>query len=192
MVVFSTKLYSEESALKETLDREEQNKILEARALKAAEGSDCTSKDGSFIEVLMFTLSNEVYAIETIYIKEVYPSKEVTQLPCVPPFVHGVINIRRRIYSVVNLKHFFGLSNSEEHLNAKVIILEKNQNAFGILTDEILGVESVNVKNFQTQLPTLSEIGKEFIKGITKNRVIILNGLELLNSEKIVVNETVG
>src|SRR5439155_26042073 len=61
------------------------------------------------LEVIEFRLADEQYGLESAYVREVYPMKELTPLPCTPPFVLGLINLRGQILSVIDIKKFFGL-----------------------------------------------------------------------------------
>src|SRR4029077_20843283 len=80
----------------------------------------------TWLEVLEFRLAQESYAIETRYVREVYPLKDLTPLPCTPPFVLGIVNVRGRILPVIDLKKFFDLP--ERGLNGllRIIVIEGN------------------------------------------------------------------
>src|ERR1035441_10847869 len=62
------------------------------------------------LELLEFRLAQECYALETRHVREVYPLRDLTPLPCTPPFVLGVVNVRGRITPVIDIKKFFDLS----------------------------------------------------------------------------------
>ena len=59
--------------------------------------------------VVEFNLAQELYAIEAIYVREVYHYKELTPLPNLPSFVKGIINVRRQIIALLDLRVFFDL-----------------------------------------------------------------------------------
>lgn len=171
---------------------EEKESILQERARKIALNGTEISINHSLTEVVVFVLGEENYAIEVTFIKEVYPLIDVTVLPCVPSWVYGVINVRRKIYSVVDLKSLFGLSQDEDVSELRVILLEDGNLSFGILADEICGVQQIEMNHLQLQLPTQSHKSKEFFRGITNDGVIVLNGSKLLNSEGLIVDEVVS
>lgn len=177
---------------KEASSKEEREIILKERARIIALAESDKGSNSIRREVVVFALEKENYAIEATYVKEVYPLIDVTILPCVPPWVYGVINVRRKIYSVIDLKNLFGLEQNQENSEMKVIILEEGNMSFGILTDEIYGVKSIDLDSLQSQLPTQTHKSKEYFKGITKDRVIVLNGDKLLHSESLVVDEVIG
>src|SRR4051794_13858537 len=83
--------------------------ILQARARALARRPEEAPAAGEMLEILEFTLASERYAVENRYVLEVAPLKELTPLPCTPPFVRGIVNVRGRILPVFDLKMFFDL-----------------------------------------------------------------------------------
>ena len=61
----------------------------------------------------------------------------------------------------------------------------------GILADAILGVRSITVEELQPALPTLTGIRAEYLKGITKDPLAVLDVEKILSDEKILVNDGV-
>lgn len=141
------------------------------------------------ISLVEFSLGDEKYAIESQYIQEVYPLNDVTVIPCVPSYVFGVINVRRRILSVVDLREIFGVPRSEENLKQKVIILEGDAIEFAILADSIKGMRKISPGEIQSTLPTLTGVRKEFFKGVTQDGLVILDGLKILSGKRIIVSK---
>jgi purine-binding chemotaxis protein CheW len=170
---------------------EEQKRILKARACALArtpKGEDITT---ARIEVVEFLLAYERYGLELLYVREVYPLKELTSLPCTPPFVVGIINVRGRLLSVLDIKNFFDLpAKGLTDLN-KVIIVHDPSMEFGILADALLGVRSIPIEEIQASLPTLTGIRDEYLMGVTKDRLVILDAGRLLSDKKIIVHEEV-
>jgi purine-binding chemotaxis protein CheW len=170
---------------------EEQKRILKARACALAripKGEDITT---ARIEVVEFLLAYERYGLELLYVREVYPLKELTSLPCTPPFVVGIINVRGRLLSVLDIKNFFDLpAKGLTDLN-KVIIVHDPSMEFGILADALLGVRSISIEEIQASLPTLTGIRDEYLMGVTKDRLVILDAGRLLSDKKIIVHEEV-
>jgi purine-binding chemotaxis protein CheW len=175
-----------------TLDNDKhtfKQKILKQRAKELAKQKDRQDQNIASIETVEFILSNEHYAIELNYIREVYPLKDLTSLPCTPTFVSGIINVRSQIVSIIDLKKFFDLPEHDSDAKKRVIILHNNQIEFGILADEIKGVLSIPVKDIQMSMLTLQGIGSEYIKGVTEKRIVILDAEKILSDARIVVHE---
>jgi len=172
-------------------DPDEKKKILKARAKALAQESKGKETAEIYIEVVEFLLAYEKYGIESSYVREIYPLKELTPMPCTPPFVLGVINVRGQILSVIDIKKFFDLPEKGLTDLNKVIILQSDRMEFGILADVVLGVRNVLLSELQPSLPTLTGIREDYLKGVTGEQVVILDAEKLLSDKKITVHEEV-
>jgi purine-binding chemotaxis protein CheW len=169
---------------------EEKKRILRERAeLLAREKKEKVDADS--LEVVAFLLANERYGLESRYIREVYPLKDYTPLPGVPPFVLGLVNVRGQILSVVDIKKFFDMPDTGISDLNKVIIIKDYAMEFGILADAILGVHTIAVSSIGPPLPTLTGIREEFLKGVTGDRMVILDAARILADKNIVIHEDV-
>lgn len=166
-------------------------RILKGRAL-ALGWNLAEAQAGESLELIEFQLSTERYAVEPRYVREVHPLMNLTPLPCTPPFVLGIINLRGEILSVIDIKKFFDLPERGLTDLDKVIVLQAGEMAFGILADSILGARRVALTEIQPSLPTLTGIREKYLKGVTRERTVILDAEKLLNDESILVNEQVG
>jgi purine-binding chemotaxis protein CheW len=173
------------------MDDSEKIKILRERAKLLAQKKDNNDDKEPSIRIIEFILGEERYAVETHYLQEVYHLKEITPLPCTPAFVSGIINLRGRILSIIDLKIFLGLQQKSLNKINKVIIIKKDDMEFGIQVDSIIGVSNFLVKNFQLPPPALSGIGASYLLGISLDGLIILNAEGILDDKKIVIHEEV-
>lgn len=169
---------------------EERKLILKKRAEMLAREKE-KKVDADSFEVVEFLLAKEHYGIESHFIREVYPLKDFTPLPGVPRFVVGLINVRGRILSVVDIKKFFDMPDIGISDLNKVIIINNDTMEFGILADAILGVRNIAVNELGPPLPTLTGIREEFLKGVTTERMVILDAARILTDNNIVVHEEV-
>lgn len=171
---------------------EETQRILKARAQALAREPEPAEAAGEHIEVVEFLLAHERYALESQYVREVYPLENLTPLPCTPTFVLGVVNLRGEILSVIDLKKFFELPEKGLTDLNKVIVLQSGNMLFGILADVIAGVRRIPVTDIQPSLPTLTGVREEYLKGVTAGRTVILDASRLLTDESIIVQERVA
>lgn len=143
-------------------------------------------QDAATISVVEFNLAPERYAIEEKFVSEVLSLKEITSIPGTPAFVMGVINLRGRIVSIVNLKTLFNLKEKGLTELNKVLILKNESMEFGIVADSIFGNRSLASNGISPPPLTLDTIGIEFITGVTPDGLVLLNALNLLTSKKII------
>jgi purine-binding chemotaxis protein CheW len=142
-------------------------------------------------DVIVFTLVNDHYGIETTFVREVFPAMDVIPIPCTPSFVAGVINVRGDILAVIDLKTYFGFPVSEPASPGEVIIVEMGESLFGILADSTLGVSFVSLADFQSPSPGLSGTRAESLRGLTKGQVFVLDIPGMLAAKKLWVHEEV-
>lgn len=170
---------------------EQSRRILETRAKDLAK-PPARPDDRERLEVLVFSLAGETYGVETCHVREVCQLKDLTAVPCTPPFVAGVINLRGRILAVVDLRRFFELpARGLTELN-RIIVLAGNDNELGLLADSVDGVRSVLLADLQDGLPTLTGIRERFLKGVSGRMLAVLDGGRLLADAGLKVNEQVA
>ncbi len=170
---------------------EARKKILQARARELAREPE-QGRDGiECIEIVEFLIARERYGIESSYVCEVCPLRELTPLPCTPPFVLGIMNVRGNIISVIDLRKFLDLPEKGLTDLTKVIVLQDETMEFGILADAILGSRRIPVRDLQQPIPALTGILGDCLKGVTEELLVVLDGGAILADRRIVVHEEV-
>jgi purine-binding chemotaxis protein CheW len=186
-------LENSESAMTKPIEvaLEKKRTVLRSRAKKLAQELGKRGSDTDYLEVLEFLLAHETYAIETMFVREVYPMTELTPLPCTPVFVFGLINVRGQILTVIDMKKFFDLPEKGITNLNKVIVVRKDAMELGILVDEIIGIRNLLVSELQPPLSTMTGIHAEYLKGVTGERLIVLDMERFLTDKKLIVQEEI-
>jgi purine-binding chemotaxis protein CheW len=143
------------------------------------------------LEVLEFRLANERYAVETRHVGEVHPLRDLTPLPGTPPFVRGIVNLRGRIVPVFDLKKFFELPEQGLTDLHRIIVVRGPDLELGLLADVVVAVRLIAADALSPALPTLSAIGAEYLKGVSEERLVVLDLDRILADPRIVVNDEV-
>lgn len=169
---------------------DKQKKILEERARALTKSTEVQA--GESMQLVVFTLANETYGIATDYVREVQPLRQVSPVPCTPDFVVGVINIRGSIYSVIDIRSFFGVQKQDITELTKVILVNAAGLDVGILADDVKGATSIPLAEIKAALAAQSAAKDEFVQGVTKDMLIILNLEALLKDERLIVHQEVG
>jgi purine-binding chemotaxis protein CheW len=163
---------------------EEKRRILKARAValgrEAAKG-----KDEPSVEVVTFLLAYETYGLESRWVREIFPLRELTPLPWNPPFVAGIVNVRGRILAVIDIKKLFDLPEKGLTDLNKVLVIQGGAMELGILADQVLDMLSVPLNMIQPTLPTLTGIREEYLKGVTAERLVILDAEKVLTDPRL-------
>lgn len=143
------------------------------------------------LEILVFQLAAETYAVETRFVREVHPLRDLTPIPCTPPFVLGIINLRGELCPVIDLKRLFGLPERSLSNVTRAVIVRDESMELAIVADTIIGVRSANRTDLLQTPTAFSGIDAAFIHGITPDHIVILDLSNILAYPGIVVNEEV-
>jgi purine-binding chemotaxis protein CheW len=183
------RLAGAEAALEQgiSLSREKTKSVLQERAQALSREPVESRNAEDQIEVLEFLLAYERYAVEASYVREVYPLKDLTPLPGTPPFVLGIINMRGRILSVVDLKKLMDLPEKGLTDLHKVIVISDGDMEFGLLADAVQEVGRIPKAEIQPALPTLIGLKSEYLKGVTGQRVVVLEVGQILADPQLKV-----
>jgi len=162
---------------------------LKERAVELAKPMQGIVVMGQAFDGLGFLLSGEQYFIDEMYVNEVLPLMELTPLPCTPSFILGIINVRGRILSVVNLKDFLNLpARGITNLN-RVIVVKKNEIEIGLLVDEVTNNVELDLKEVQQNYEAITDEQRKYIVGVTRNQDIVFDIAKFLSDQEIIINE---
>ncbi len=175
--------------LRDTLavNQEDEEKLLEQRAKELAEVRKDEDIDEDSLSVIQFDLAYERYGIESCWVREVYPLKELTPVPCTPDFILGITSIRGQIISIMDLKRFFDLPTKGLTDLNRVLVLRNDEMIFGILADSIYGVRSVREDDLLDRPAAGGKISNDYIMGVTEDQLIVLDGRKILSDQKILI-----
>lgn len=114
------------------------------QAQKLVSGSQATASPGQY---LTFVLNGETYAIGILSIKEIIAYDRLTEVPMMPNFIRGVINLRGRVVPVIDLLSRFGQGNTTLAKRTSIVIVEAldhSDEGIGKVTDIGIIVDAVN------------------------------------------------
>ncbi len=168
---------------------EEHLALLRERARWLAQDPGREKTHVEQIDVVEFRLAGERYGIDSDVVQEVCMLDDLTPVPCTPSFVLGVVNVHGRIISVVDLRKFFQIPDQALSDLNRVIVLRTDEMEFGILADAVPGLDSIPVSEILPPPPTLTDIQVEFLRGVTGDHMVILDGKKILSDRRIVVQE---
>ena len=169
-----------------------ERRILKARAQALAREPEESVSAGETLEAVEFDLASERYAFPLAQVREVSVLRELTPVPCTPPFVLGIINLRGEIRTVIDLKKFFDLPDAGLTELNKIILIEHDGWQLGILADAIRGVRRIPPGDLQPSLPTLTDRRADYLRGIASDRLVVLDAAKILSDPHLLVNEEVS
>ena len=143
-----------------------------------------TQKD----KFLTFILGKEEYGIEIKHVSEIIGIMQTTDVPDMPEFVVGVINLRGQIIPLVDVRLRFKMPFREYNDRTSIVVTKVNDISIGLIVDTVL--EVMNIQEDQiSQPPQMSKKQSgQYIQGLGKvgeTVKIILDVDKLLFDEEI-------
>ncbi|TAN67732.1 MAG: purine-binding chemotaxis protein CheW [Methylobacter sp.] len=150
-------------------------------------------------QYLTFMLSGKTYAVSISRIKEIIQYGQVTEVPRMPDFIRGVINLRGAVVPVIDLGVRFGKPPTVEGRRNCIIIIEveiggETQNV-GVMVDAVNAVLEIPADEIEPAPTFGANIHAEFIAGMGKVNgkfVIILNIQHVLSTDDMAALAVVG
>lgn len=130
------------------------------------------------MQVVIFTLGKEKYALETRLIHGIEKVMSITSVPKAPYYIRGLVNLRGNIISIVDLKAYLNMDYVKEEEN--IIIVEINDERIGLLVDNVYEVVDISSEILEKISDSTGRI-----KGVINFKdyiVTLLEGELLLNS----------
>lgn len=111
--------------------------VERARALALQEESAAAESGAAR---LSFRLSGSSYSLPAMAVREVQPLGTCTPLPAVPPFIVGLVNVRGRLITAVDLRPLLGIPAERPAPTAQLLIVSVDDNEIGLLADTVVAV----------------------------------------------------
>ena len=137
-------------------------------------------EDNRKVQIVVFKLDDEEYALTIDQIKEVVPTPAVAKVPQTPTYIKGVANIRGNLIAIIDLEEKFGLKNNNQIDGDRkyTLVIESENISIGVLVQEVPNTLSVKLSSIDESknVIQLSSLDENSMKGIVKyqDRMIIL------------------
>ncbi|MFT5207174.1 MAG: purine-binding chemotaxis protein CheW [Candidatus Omnitrophota bacterium] len=137
--------------------------------------------------LVCFKLADEEYAFDIADMKEVIRLEQITNLPQMPEFCLGVVNLRGQMLSIFDLRKKLGLNARVFNKQTRVIVTAVDSGAIGFVVDEILDHINLNESEIDPPPTVKSNIARECIKGLGRleGRMITILQLDKIHQEII-------
>lgn len=137
---------------------------------------------------LTFQLAGEDYGIEIAFVTEIIGIQKITEVPDMPGFIRGVINLRGKVIPVMDVRLRFNLEEREYDERTCIVVVDINNTPVGLVVDEVSEVADIPEKDVEP--PPKSGKGKSshYLKGMGKMGdavKILLNVEKMLQDEEL-------
>lgn len=139
-------------------------------------------------QVVSFRIGKELFGVYIQIVQEIVRVPEITPVPEMPPFVDGVINLRGKIVSVVDLGNKLRLESSGLSRTSRVLIVEIENKTVGLLVDAVTEIIRIPPESIEPTPDIATSVGAEYIVGVGKlpDKLIILLDLKnILRPEEL-------
>lgn len=155
---------------------------------ESAEPKVVSTRDGGQTsQVVNFHLGNEEYGLDIKIVQEIILVGSITQVPRVPEYVRGLINLRGKIVPVVDLRLRFGMDATEHGEHTRIIVLNASGHVIGIVVDAVNEVLRISQDQIEPPPVGLMGLDQTFIQGLVKREekiMILLNVDTILSYEE--------
>ncbi len=133
---------------------------------------------------LTFSLGNEYYGLEISFVTEIIGIQPITEIPELPNYVKGIINLRGKIIPVMDVRLRFKKPFQEYNDRTCVIVIDIKNISIGLIVDSVSEVLAIPDSNIVPP-PEVKAVQNKYIKGIGKveNEIKLLLDCEKLISE---------
>lgn len=132
-----------------------------------------TQKD----KYLIFSLSNESYGIPIRYVIEIFNIVEITTVPEQPEYVKGIINLRGKVISVMDVRLRFRKVEKEYDDRTCIIVIDVEGESIGLIVDNVNEVANI-AEEAISPAPVMNQldVATGFIDGVgkTENEILLL------------------
>lgn len=158
-----------------------------------------TAVDSAPQQYLTFTLGGEMFAVAILNVKEIIEYGTVTEIPMMPGFIRGVINLRGAVVPVIDLSCRFGGKSTQVARRTCIVIIELIQDDqkhdIGVMVDAVSEVLEIARTDIEPPPSFGAKVRTDFIAGMGKVNgkfVIILDVARVLSVEEIAMLTQIG
>jgi purine-binding chemotaxis protein CheW len=149
---------------------------------------------GEANQYLTFALAGEMFAVGILNVKEIIEYGNLTEIPMLPAFIRGVINLRGAVVPVIDLAARFGGKASVAQRRSCIVIVEVREDDgthdVGVMVDAVSEVLEIPGAEIEPAPAFGARIRADFIAGMGKvggKFVIILDIMRVLSAEEMAI-----
>lgn len=143
-------------------------------------------------QYLTFMLGREVFALNILNVKEIIEYGQLTEVPKMPGFIRGVINLRGAVVPVIDMAARFDKPTADITRKTCIVIIEvahaEGTQVVGMMVDAVNEVVDIEAANIEPAPSFGANIRADFIEGmgkITGKFIILLNVNKVLSVDEV-------
>ncbi|WP_119423050.1 chemotaxis protein CheW [Desertibaculum subflavum] len=124
------------------------------------------SSDNSTAEYVTVTVDGQMFGIPVLSVQDVLGPQKITRIPLSPPEIAGVLNLRGRIVTAIDLRRRLRLAARPEGERGMSVVVEHKGEPYSLIVDSVGEVMALPESAFERNPPTLSARWREISGGI--------------------------
>ena len=136
---------------------------------------------------LTFRLGSEDYGIEIRYVTEIVGMQKITEVPDMPVFVKGVVNLRGQVIPVLDMRLRFNMQSRDYDERTCIIVVSISGSQVGLVVDTVNEVRNIDDDQISPPPKTAGADAARYIQGMGKvgeSVIILLEGQRILNEHE--------
>ena len=137
---------------------------------------------------LTFTIGSEAYGLEIKYVTEIIGIQEISEVPQLPEYIRGIINLRGKIIPVMDVRLRFKKPIREYNDRTCIIVVDIKEVSVGLIVDAVSEVMIIQEQDVVAPPQLNQGSNNRYIKGIGKvgsEVKLILDCNKLLNDDEV-------
>lgn len=142
---------------------------------------EATGRTRNFVTIM---LGNQLCGIDVLNVQDVLVPQKVTPVPLASPEVSGLLNLRGRIVTAIDLRRRLGLDERASHEKNMSVVVENKGELYGLTVDSVGEVLRLPLEAFERNPATLDPQWRRFSEGVyrlDKGLLVVLNEDGLLD-----------
>jgi purine-binding chemotaxis protein CheW len=99
--------------------------------------NDNHSRLDGYVEYVTATIGEQAFGLPIARVQDVFMLEKLTRVPLAPPEIAGVLNLRGRIVTAIDMRERLGLERRRNDESAIAIGIECNGESYGLMIDAI-------------------------------------------------------
>lgn len=149
------------------------------------------------LHLVTFRVGTELFGVPISTVQEIVRVPVIARIPQSPDFVKGVINLRGRVITVVDIRTRMGQSDAdatagdaeEQAKKARVLVVEADGRLVGVIVDEVAEVLRLAATQVDPPPPMVAGLSNQYLKGVGKLKDDLLI---LIDIEKVLTSDDLG
>lgn len=133
-------------------------------------------------------IGDQLFGVGLTQVRDVFVPKDICRVPMTPPSIAGLLSLRGRIVTMIDLRWRLGLAERGPDETRIAIGIERGQDIYGVLADRIGNVLRPSVESFLPTPVNLEPSWSEVCAGmhrLEQGVMVVLDVERLLDAEKL-------